>query len=99
MLSKFEGFGRVTVEYMLNYMPVIGVDTGATPELVHHEDTGYICRFNDSDALAEYMYKFIAEPSLIRDMGQRARDYASSTFTVERNADEVWKVYQEILSL
>lgn len=52
MLSKCEAFGRVTVEYMLNYMPVLGVDTRATPEVVLGGETGYICKLDDSDKLA-----------------------------------------------
>ena len=98
MLSRCEAFGRVTVEYMMNYMPVIGVDTGATPEIVLNGETGYICRFDDSDMLAELMYRFIMNPELICEMGMKGRERAVNNFSLERNTDEVYKLYQEIFS-
>ncbi|MBQ7221580.1 MAG: glycosyltransferase family 4 protein, partial [Synergistaceae bacterium] len=98
MLSRCEGFGRVTVEYMLNYMPVIGVDTGATPEIVVDGETGYICHLNDTDKLAELMHRFITNPELIQAMGNKGRERAEQNYSLERNTDEIYALYQEILS-
>lgn len=98
MLSKREAFGRVTVEYMLNYMPVIGVNTGATPEIVIDGETGYICPIDDSEKLAELMHKFITNPELITSMGNKGRERAVNNFSLERNTDEIYSLYQEILS-
>jgi glycosyltransferase involved in cell wall biosynthesis len=42
MMSRSEGFGRVTVEAMLSHVPVIGFKTGGTPELVTHGETGFL---------------------------------------------------------
>ena len=97
-LSTREGFGFVTVEYMLNYMPVIGVDTGATPEIVIDGETGYICPLNDTDRLAELMHKFITHTELVPAMGIKGRERAVSLFSIERNTDEIYSLYQEILS-
>lgn len=98
MLSVYEGFGRVTAEYMMNYMSVIGVDTGATPEIVLDGETGYICSLNDTDRLAELMRKFIMNPELIREMGTKGRERAMKNFSLERNTDEIYQLCQEILS-
>ena len=98
MLSRCEAFRRVTVEYMMHYMPVIGVNTGATPEIVLDGETGYICGLNDTDRLAELMHKFIMNPGLIREMGTKGRERAVKNFSLERNTDEIYKLYQEILS-
>ncbi len=97
MLSKFEGFGRVTIEYMFNYMPVLGVDTGATPELVSDGETGYICSFNDHETLAALMLKLIENPSLLPDLGHNGRERAITHFPLEKHTDEVYRLYQEIL--
>lgn len=98
MLSKREGFGLVTAEYMTHYMPVIGVDTGATPEIVIDGETGYVCPFDNSGMLAELMHRFIMNPELIREMGTKGRERAAKNFSIERNTDEVYELYQEILS-
>lgn len=96
MLSRREAFGRVTVEYMLNYMPVIGVNTGATPEIIDNE-SGFICELDDFNKLAELMQKFIANPELLSQMGSKARERAVNNFSLEHNTDEIYKLYQEIL--
>ena len=98
MLSNREAFGRVTVEYMLHYMPVIGVNSGATPEIVIDGETGYICPLNDTDKLAELMHSFIMHPELISAMGNKGRERAVNNFSLERNTDEIYSLYQEILS-
>ncbi|MBQ7561145.1 MAG: glycosyltransferase family 4 protein [Synergistaceae bacterium] len=97
MLSRREAFGRVTVEYMLNYMPVIGVNTGATPEIINNE-SGFICELDDSEKLAELMQKFITNPELLHQMGSKARERAVKNFSLEHNTDEIYKLYQEILT-
>ena len=95
--SEREGFGRVTVEYMLNYMPVIGTDAGATPEIVVDGETGYIVPLNDPDKIAEIMYSFIEHPEQIPAMGMKGRERAVQNFSLERNTDEIYALYQEIL--
>ena len=60
-------------------------------------ETGYICRFDDSDMLAELMHRFIMNPELIREMGTKGRERAVKNFSLERNTDEVYELYQEIL--
>ncbi len=42
MCSLNEAFGRVTAEAMKAFTPVIGVNTGGTPELVLNESTGLL---------------------------------------------------------
>ena len=97
MLSKCEAFGRVTVEYMLNYMPVIGVNTGATPEIIIDGETGIICPLDDAAKLAELMLRFITNRELIYSMGQSAREHAVKNFSLERNTDTIYSLYQEFL--
>ncbi len=98
MLSKSEAFGRVTVEYMLNYMPVIGVNTGATPEIIS-DGTGFICDLDDAQRLSDIMYyEFIKQPEKIISMGQNARDHAVKNFPLEKNTDEIYEIYQEVLN-
>lgn len=41
MCSRSEAFGRVTIESMLRYKPVIGYEAGGTPELIKDGITGF----------------------------------------------------------
>ena len=97
MLSKREAFGRVTVEYMMNYMPVIGMNTGATPEIVTDGKSGFICPLDDADEIADRMYRFIMNPEILSSMGNYAREDAVKRFSLERNTDDIYRLYQEIL--
>ena len=99
MLSKREAFGRVTVEYMMSYMPVIGVDTGGTPEIVADGKTGFIVPLDDASRLSEVMHRFIMNPGLLEEMGRKGRERAVNNFSLERNTDAVYSLYQEVLAL
>ena len=97
MLSRREAFPLVNIEYILNYMPVIGVNVGGIPELINN-DCGFICELDDSEKLAELMHKFMINPELLPQMGNNARERAASNFSLERNTDEIYKLYKEVLS-
>lgn len=53
MSSRSEGFGRTTIEYMLNGVPVVGYNGGATPEIILDGQTGRL--YNSSEELAEIL--------------------------------------------
>lgn len=93
MATNNEAFGRVTIEYMSNYMPVIGARSGATPELVPFENLLY--EVNNIGELANKMIYCIDHMSEIMDIGLQARK-ASETYTIKNNCEQIWSVYQEI---
>lgn len=93
MASDAEAFGRVTVEYMANYMAVIGTNTGGTPEVVGVKDDLYMP--HDIQCLAELMRKYIENTDLLVEAGNRNRMQAEK-FTADRNAEEVYKIYMSI---
>ena len=95
--SLNEAFGRVTVEYMMEEMPVIGANTGGTPELIFENHTGYLYESGSYDDLASKMKILLENPSTIVELGQSARKYALSNFYVGKNTDEIYKVYRKHL--
>ena len=53
----------------------------------------------DAQRLADIMYcEFIKQPEKIISMGQNARDHAVKNFPLEKNTDEIYKIYQEVLN-
>lgn len=95
MLSQKEAFGRVTVEYMLNYMPVIGSRSGGTPELVTDE-VGMLYNPADITALTNCMNTMLEHRAQIKQMGNRARIYAESHFSLKQNTDNIYQVYCDV---
>lgn len=96
MLSQKEAFGRVTIEYMLNYMPVIGSRSGGTPELVTDE-VGMLYDPDDIAALTNCMNTVLEHRAQVKQMGNRARTYAESYFSLKQNTDNIHQVYCDVL--
>ncbi len=99
MCSKSEGFGRVTVEYMMAGLPVIASDTGANPELIIENENGLLYQWNNIEDLRKKMIYLLNNINVLKQMGQNARKYAVSHFSAALNAELVYKEYLKILEL
>lgn len=97
MCSKAEGFGRVTVEYMMNSLCVIASDTGANQEIIKDKENGYIYTYNDKYDLAKKILYVIEHPTEALKCAKKGFVDASSHYTKGINADNICCVYEEIL--
>ncbi len=98
MCSRSEGFGRVTVEYMMAGLPVIASDSGANPELVKEQENGLLYHMKDVHDLARKMKMIVESPELRERMGRNAARYARANFTTEKNANQIYELYKSLLS-
>ncbi|MBR5419965.1 MAG: glycosyltransferase family 4 protein [Lachnospiraceae bacterium] len=94
MASEYEGFGLVTVEYMLAGLPVVGFDSGATPELVRQDLNGMI--YKDREGLKEALRKLKSDPGLAHKLGEAGRKRAKECFLSGRNTAEMIKLYHTL---
>lgn len=85
--SEYEGFGLVTVEYMLHGMPVIGRNSGGTPEIIKDQVTGYL--YDNMQGLVGAMKYLMQHPEKIGQMGMAGAERARKCFSEERNAEEI----------
>ncbi len=92
--SEYEGFGLVTVEYMLNRMPVIGYKSGATPEIVKDGETGML--YESVEGLKEAMKRLMKDTALRESMGEAGYKRALSCFTASANAKAVQALFDEM---
>lgn len=88
--SKYEGFGLVTVEYMLHGLPVIGFNDGGTAEIIENNKTGYL--FDSVDELADYMEKLISDRHESEMMGELGKIRAKM-FSEEENISNILELY------
>lgn len=95
--SKCEAFGRVTIEAMKMSMPVIGTNTGGTPELIEEGDTGWLFQYSDYISLSQQMQKFIDNPKILQEMGMKAYNSTLGKFTSKENAQNILKLYEGIV--
>ncbi|MBO4811794.1 MAG: glycosyltransferase family 4 protein [Prevotella sp.] len=96
MLSNFEAFGRVTVEYMMQGLAVIACDTGANAEIVKEGHTGLICKFNNTYDLASKMRLLIEDRDQMMGFAEEGRKRALSLFSSHKNTEQIFQVYQEL---
>jgi glycosyltransferase involved in cell wall biosynthesis len=82
MCSSMEAFGRVTVEAMKVGKPVVGADSGATPELIRDGWNGFLYPVGDTVELARRLRTLHAQPALREAMGRRGQEWANAQFSL-----------------
>lgn len=82
--SYREGTPRTVLEAMAMGRAVITTDAPGCRETVTEGDNGYLVPVKDADALAQAMLRFIKQPELIAQMGQRSRSIAEEKYDVHK---------------
>ena len=70
--SEAELQSLATMEAMACGLPVIAANSYALPELVHHNENGFLFPPGDSEALAAYIDQLVSDEELRRTMGARS---------------------------
>lgn len=97
MPSLWEGFGLVALEAMSKRRPVIASNVSALPELVVHEETGFLIPPKDSTAIANAIRALANDRDLRAHMGLVAEDRVEAQFSVDRMAKETIDVYHQFV--
>jgi glycosyltransferase involved in cell wall biosynthesis len=97
--SRAEAFGRVTVEAMKAGKPVVGADTGATPELISNGITGFTFAMGNCEDLARKIEIIYHDKSLRKEMGRQAQVWATANFSREKFGSDLLQVFSEVLEL
>ena len=79
--TRREPFGLVIMEAMLAGLPVVATRLSAIPEMVQHEETGYLVERDDVDDLSARLETLATTPELRLAMGRRGEAYARQRFT------------------
>lgn len=96
--SRAESFGRTTVEAQLAGCLVIGAHAGATSELIEDGQTGFLYECDNIDDFAKKIIYAWNEKEISKKIAENGQKHAYSFYTKERNAQEIVKLYREILS-
>lgn len=94
--SIFEGFGFTTVEAMFNGCLVIGMNSGGTKEILEPEKVGIL--YNNNDELVKVMNE-VATNGIERyfHIISKAQKVAVNKYSREKNAKNIYKLYQQLL--
>ncbi|MCI0394688.1 MAG: glycosyltransferase [Chloroflexi bacterium] len=95
---RAEAFGTVLVEAMASGLACVTTELGTgTSYVVQHGATGLVVPPKEPAALAEAINCLLKDADLRRRMGQTGRQRALAEFTLERMAEQVEWIYQEVL--
>lgn len=92
-----DGSCRAVMEAMAMGIPVLAARRGALPELVEDGVTGLLVDPDTPENLAAAMVRLLGDEARRREMGVAARNRILTHFTLERQADEVERIYREML--
>lgn len=90
----FETFGRVVVEAYAKATPVIASRSGAVVEMVQEGKTGLLFTPGNAAELTTRIEWAVANPVLMRQMGQRARREFELKYTGARNYERMMAIYE-----
>ena len=91
-----EPFGLVVVEAMAARKPVVAWDMGALPELVTHDETGWVVPFGDIKAASERVDALLGDPQARANMGEMGSRRVKREFTAARYAEQFVSIYREL---
>lgn len=89
--SKKEAFGRLTFEYIALGKPVVGTNSGATPEMVHDGNNGYLYKYKDETSLYKALLRYAKKPNLIKEHGDASVQIAQKMLKGPNNIDALAK--------
>ena len=95
MCSRHEAFGRVTVEAMGKGLPVIGLASGGTLEIIDSKKTGLLYE-SDSSELVDKMARLIGEKSLYERLSEGALEKARREYSTELYASRLIAIFQGV---
>jgi sulfoquinovosyltransferase len=72
MPSDSETLGFVVLESMASGVPVVGCKAGGIPDLIRHEDTGFLVEAGDTEGYLSCVQK-LTDVKYRSEMGKRAR--------------------------
>ena len=95
--SSEESFGLAALEAMSCETPIIGSLVGGLPEVVDHEQNGFLHPVGDVEQMAASALNLLTDESLLLTFSKNARQKAIDSFEAHNMIPVYEKYYLEIL--
>ncbi|HEX2982518.1 MAG TPA: glycosyltransferase, partial [Ignavibacteriales bacterium] len=95
--SQSESFGLSALEAMACGLPVVSSSVGGLPELIKHNETGYIAEIGDMDRMARYAIELLTNDRKYELFSKNSRDRAVNSFDKNIIVPQYEAYYQEII--
>ena len=95
--SSIENSPNSVGEAMLLGVPTVASFVGGTNDLLVDGKEGYLYSFNEPYSLAGFIMDIFRDNDLANDFSKRARHHALETHNGEKNAKDLYEIYQDIV--
>ncbi len=96
--SRFEVFGMVTLEALAFGGPLVASRAGGIPEIVVHEENGFLFEKGNASDLAHWLATMLDQPELSAKLGERAATDAELRFGPDVIASQTKQCYERVIA-
>lgn len=96
--SQKESFGLVLLEAMACQVPVVATNIGGIPEVIVHNETGFLSNVGDTDDMAANALALLTNDELHQQVTKAAYLRAHSEFHSEKIVNQYEQIYREIVT-
>lgn len=96
LLSRWEGFGLVLLEYMLAGLPIVATNVDAIPDICTKE-VGKLVPVESAGAAADAVYELYLDPQRRQKLGCNGIRIAQEKYNIGRVVDQTQKLIDELL--
>lgn len=94
--SQQESFGLSALEAMSCSVPVIATNIGGIPEVVKHDETGFIAELGDVQRMAKYCIELLSNPKKLAAFRANARRRAVDNFDIATIVPLYEELYESV---
>lgn len=98
MPSQSESFGLSALEAMACGLPVVSSSVGGLPELILHNETGYIAEIGDVERMAKYVLDLLTNEKKYKTFSTNSRNRAVQHFDKELIVPKYIEYYEKVLN-
>jgi glycosyltransferase involved in cell wall biosynthesis len=95
--STPEPFGRVVIEGMAAFKPVIATAAGGVLDIIRDGLDGRLVPIRDAHAMSQAIVELVLDPDQAKKMGRAARRRVETRFTLPRQVATIEQVYSTLL--
>jgi len=95
--SQSESFGLAALEAMACGLPVIATSVGGIPEVVNHNETGYIAEIGDIDRMARYAIDLLTNERKYNRFSDAGLALVKEQYELEKVLPQYEAYYEEVL--
>lgn len=96
--SSSESFGLSALEAMACGVPVVATNIGGIPEVIVHDETGFLHPVGDVDGMADSIIRLLKDSTLRQKFSLRARARAKNFFAKDRIVEQYIAFYRKTMS-